>query len=98
MRKYSLPLQRYLVFAIRKTMSKKEHNLKKEVNRERFKRLGALRTNAVLKRLKVLGNCANKRAYEYYEDEIDKIFSEIEKKVKGTKAKFHFTKDKEFRL
>ena len=71
---------------------------KQENKRERFKRLATLRTNIVLNRLKVLGNCANRSAYEYTEEEINKIFSEIERKVKETKAKFHFPKEKEFKL
>ena len=66
--------------------------------RERFKKLAVYRTNEVLKRLKVLGNCANRSAYEYTEDEINKIFSEIERKVKEIKAKFHFPKKEEFKL
>lgn len=66
--------------------------------RERFKRLATKRTNSVLKRLKVLGNCANRSAYEYTEEDINKIFSEIERKVKEVKAKFHFPKIKEFKL
>jgi len=66
--------------------------------RERFKRLGAQRTNSVLQRLKVLGNCSNRSAYEYTEKEINKIFSEIEHRVRETKAKFHFPKNKEFKL
>lgn len=71
---------------------------KNETNRERFKRLATLRTNIVLKRLKVLGNCSNRSVYEYTEEDINKIFSEIERKVKETKAKFHFPKSKEFKL
>ena len=66
--------------------------------RDNFKRLAVYRTNEVLKRLKVLGNCSNRSAYEYSEDDIYKIFSEIERKVKETKAKFHFSKNKEFKL
>ena len=66
--------------------------------RERFKRLGVYRTNEVLKRIKVLGNCANRSAYEYNEDEIEKIFNVITQKVKGVRAKFHFPKEKEFKL
>lgn len=66
--------------------------------RERFHRLGEYRTNEVLKRLKVLGNCANRSAYEYNEEEINKIFSEIERKVKEVKAKFYFPKNKHFQL
>ena len=69
-----------------------------EVREERFKRLAEYRTNEVLKRLKVLGNCANRSAYDYTEEEINKIFSEIERKVRETKSKFHFPKEKEFKL
>lgn len=71
---------------------------KKETPQERFKRLGTLRTNTVLRRLKVLGNCANRQAYQYSEEDVDKIFSEIERKLKEVKAKFHFPKNREFRL
>ena len=53
-----------------------ENNVIKE---ERFKRLASQRTNSVLKKLKILGNCANKSSYEYTDEEINKIFSEIDK-------------------
>jgi uncharacterized protein YehS (DUF1456 family) len=66
--------------------------------RERFKRLATQRTNIVLKRLKVLGNCANRSAYSYTEEDINKIFSEVDRRVRETKAKFHFPKNKEFKL
>ncbi len=72
--------------------------MEKTDKRERFKRLGAQRTNLVLQRLKVLGNCSNRSAYDYTEEEVNKIFSEIERRVREIKAKFHFPKDKEFRL
>jgi len=72
---------------------------KNETLRDRFKRLATARTNSILQRLKVLGNCSNRHIYEYTEDDIDKIFSEIERKVKETKAKFHYPKQKgEFKL
>lgn len=67
--------------------------------RERFKKLAVYRTNEVLKRLKVLGNCGNRSAYEYSEDEINKIFTEIDRSVKVAKAKFNFPKkNKEFKF
>jgi len=75
-------------------MSKEVQNKKQE----RFKRLATYRTNEVLKRLKVLGNCANRSAYGYTEEEINKIFSEIEHCTRGTKARFHFPKNKAFKL
>lgn len=71
---------------------------KKEDKKERFKRLAAYRTNEVLKRLKVLGNCANRSTYEYTPEEVNKIFSTIEKKAKEIRAKFHFPKEKDFKL
>lgn len=64
-------------------------NKQQETPRERFRRLATSRTNTVLKRLKVLGNCSNTHVYDYDEEDIDKIFSEIEKKVREIKAKFH---------
>ncbi len=71
----------------------------KDTKKDRFKRLATLRTNAVLHRLKVLSNCSNRQLYDYDEKEIEKIFSEIEKKVKATKAKFSFTRNSDtFRL
>lgn len=66
--------------------------------RERFKRLATYRTNEVLRKLKVLSNCANRSAYEYTEDEINKIFSEIEKMTRQSKAKFHYSKKIDFKL
>lgn len=67
--------------------------------RDRFKRLAVYRTNEVLKKLKVLGNCGNRSAYDYSEEEVNKIFAEIDRAVKENKAKFHFRKsNKEFKL
>lgn len=67
--------------------------------RDNFKRLASYRTNETLKRLRVLGNCSNRSNYDYTEEEINKIFSEIEKKVKETKAKFTFpNKERRFTL
>ena len=65
-----------------------------ETSKERFKRLATYRTNEVLKRLQVLANCANRSAYEYSEDEINKIFSTIEKATRDSKSKFHYPKEK----
>ena len=62
--------------------------------RERFKRLATSRTTEVLKRLQVLGNCANRSAYDYSEEEINKLFSTIDKAVRDAKSKFYYPKEK----
>lgn len=73
--------------------------LKISVNkRDRFKRLAASRTNEVLIRLKVLGNCSNKSAYEYTEEEVNRIFAEIDRKTKEVRSKFSTNKHKKFVL
>jgi hypothetical protein len=64
--------------------------MKIQEKRERFKRLGTQRTNEVLKRLKILGNCANRSAYDYSEDDVAKIFAAIEKGIKEARSKFYF--------
>jgi len=76
-------------------MSSKKRSDKKQ---ERFERLAVSRTNEVLKKLRVLGHCANRSAYSYTEDEVNKIFTAIEKQLRETKAKFYFPHDKRFKL
>ena len=67
--------------------------------RNNFKRLAAKRTNELLRRVKILGNCGNRSHYDYTEAEVNKIFSEVEKKLREAKAKFSFpNRDKEFKL
>ena len=78
--------------------SKNMNNQNPTDKRERFKRLATYRTNEILKRLRILGNCSNRSAYAYTEEEINKIFLEIERQIKEVKAKFHFPKNKEFKL
>jgi len=69
-----------------------------ESKRERFKCLTSLRTNAVIQRLKVLRNCANRQAYEYTEDEVKKICATIEEQMRIVRARFHLPNEKEFKL
>jgi hypothetical protein len=66
--------------------------------REAFRRLAAQRTNAVLERLRILGNCANRQLYEYSDDEIQRIFRAIEKEVRVAKAKFLNSRRPDFSL
>lgn len=70
----------------------------KESKQEAFTRLAEARTNAVMEKLRVLGNCANPYAYEYTDEDIRKIFAAIEREVRATKAKFGAGTRPEFRL
>ena len=64
----------------------------------RFKRVAERRVRAILRDLRILGNCGNRGNYSYTEGDFHKIFSEIDQAVKDAKAKFHLPKDKEFKL
>jgi len=69
-----------------------------ETRHERFKRIATKRTNEVIKQIRILGNCSNKSSYEFTVIEINKIFSEIDKQLKLTKAKFLAGKTEKFTL
>jgi hypothetical protein len=60
----------------------------KETKHERFKRIAGKRTNDILDKIRLLGNCANRNTYEYSKDEVNKIIKEIEKNLKIAKLKF----------
>ena len=69
-------------------------------NRERFVRIVENRVNRVLGNLESLGNCSNRRNYEYTKDDVEKIFSEIQKKVEEVKTMFQedSSKGRKFKL
>lgn len=73
--------------------------LKKYKTKEgRFKCLAEYRTNEILRKIKILGNCSNRSTYKYSEAEVEKIFNEIEDYLQKTKAKFTFSKKRKFKL
>jgi hypothetical protein len=73
---------------------------KNETKREKFVRLAEARTNKIIEMLKLLGNCSNTGSYEYNEEDIKKIFGEIEKEIKNARARFVSTDttNKKFKL
>lgn len=69
-----------------------------ETKKQRFQRLAEKRTNDVLERLRILGNCANRGQYEYAVEDVRKIFNAIEKSVEVIKLKFKDGETQKFRL
>ena len=69
-----------------------------ETKRQRFQRLAEKRTNDVLERLRILGNCANRGQYEYTPEEVRKIFKVIESEVNVIKMKFKEGETQKFTL
>jgi len=69
-----------------------------ETPEERFKRVAVARTNAIFNKIRILGNCSNKQIYSYSEEDIDKIFSAINKQLREARAKFNSHKQEKFKL
>ena len=67
-----------------------------ETPAQKFERVAAIRTNAVIDKLRLLGNCSNKRSYSYSEKQVDKIFSSVNKQVRETRLRFNSTKKERF--
>lgn len=72
--------------------------MEKESRHERFKRIAERRVNEIIEKVRILGNCSNKSSYEYSEEEIQRIFSEIDKQIKLTRIKFGSGKKSRFKL
>ena len=70
----------------------------KETKSERFKRVAGKRTNDILDKIRLLGNCSNKNTYEYSKEEVSKIFNEIEKNLKIAKLKYMPGEKQRFKL
>ena len=69
-----------------------------ETRNERFKRLAVFRTNAILEKLRILGNLSNKTNYDYSDEEINKIFYAIDSQLRNVKARFAGKRKREFKL
>jgi len=72
--------------------------MERESKSERFKRIASKRTNEVLEKLRILGNLSNKSSYIYTDEEVDKIFSEINKQLRIVRQKFTFQDKTKFKL
>jgi len=56
--------------------------------RQRFLEIAEARTNVILDRIRILGNCSNRQLYEYTDAEINNIFKVLEDELFQTKQKF----------
>ncbi len=57
-----------------------------------FKKIAAKRTVRVLDSLRLLGQCANRRSYEYTDVQVQKIFREIRNAVRDAEQRFKDSK------
>lgn len=76
-------------------MGKKENI---ETKRERFIRLAERRVNVILEQIRKLGNLSSTKNYEYNEDDVKRIFLEINRALRKTKSLFDESPNNETRV
>ena len=67
----------------------------RKTRRERFLEVAQRRTKALLRDLRLLGNCGNRSAYEYTDAEVEKIFSAIQQELDLARSRFRTAEKKE---
>ena len=69
-------------------------------NRERFVRVAEKRVNRILRDLDSLEKCSNRRNYLYTDEDVRRIFSAIERRLREIRSQYQMAgkKDKEFKL
>lgn len=60
-----------------------------ETKRDKFVRLAEARTNKIIDMIQLLGNCSNSSAYDYSQQDVEKIFAAIETELREAKKKFN---------
>jgi hypothetical protein len=60
----------------------------KETNADRFKRVAERRVQNILNAIKSLSQLANKRIYEWNNDQLKKIWGAIDKEIESCKKTF----------
>jgi hypothetical protein len=69
--------------------------------RKKFKELAEARVNRAIKDIRLIGNLANRSAYDYTDEDARKMFRALTKEIDAAKARFTGDaggKDSEFRL
>lgn len=78
------------------------NNLKNnETKRDKFVRLAEQRVTSILDQFRKLGSLSNSKNYDYNEEDVKKIFSELNKSLKKTKILFmenNIREKKQFKL
>ena len=72
--------------------------MKGETKEERFKRVVQKRVQNVLDSMRRLSQCSNRRMYSWNDEQLKKIWSAIDKEIKGCKESFENAEPEEFKL
>ena len=90
----------YIIFQMEVNMTQRpaQELQNSSVKRERFVRIAERRVNRVLDSLENLSKCSSRRNYDYKDEDVYKIFREIERKLKEVKFQFQAKGEKRKRF
>ena len=60
----------------------------RESKEDKFKRLAEQRVNAILDKLRLMGQLSNKSNYGYTEEQVEATFRAIQQELNSTRSKF----------
>lgn len=63
--------------------------MEKSQKRQRFEKVASNRVQKILNLLSLLQNCSNKNNYEYTEDDVEHMFTEIQKALKDARNSYY---------
>jgi len=72
--------------------------MSEETKNERFKRLAKMRGERILKDIHLLGNLSNNNNYQYFDEDVNKLFSIIESELRTEKTRFKSNKKREIKF
>lgn len=58
------------------------------VDREKFVKLANRRINSAIKAIQLIGNLSNRSNYDFTEEDVDKIFTALNREVKQCRERF----------
>ena len=66
----------------------------KSEKRQRFEKVASNRVQKIIDFLNLLKNCSNRNNYEYTEDDVEHMFSEIQKALKESRNAYNIEMSK----
>ena len=72
--------------------------MKGESKSGRFKRVAERRVQRVLDSLRSLSQCANKRMYQWEDNDLKKIWEAVDKELKNCKTSYETAEPQEFKF
>lgn len=71
-------------------MPKVENSSKSETKRQKFERIAERRVNEAVRVLRLIGNLADRRNYDFSEAHVRQVLNAVDQEVRALKARFRY--------